>query len=750
MAKSILLSTVILLWGNIAFNIAYAQESKTARDLFGETLQQERDAQLQENLQESIENENKPREPEGDLPPAFDLESFDPETFPPPTIETQLDNQIKQEKLEQTELDPVSSNFLIDALTALRFVAISLDNEEDIGLATSGIARSFLIKDDIESALREANSIDNPLWRSRTLLSIADYYIQQDNRENAIDTLKQITDIFNDDVLLDGEVMLRLTSNRLSKLGALQESLVALSKIKNVRQQLNTVIQSISDISDKFNQSQSNIESDNRALNATVAQVLVNAESKVNDLRTFLSDEEFINIYIKIAQTYLKINDNASALKMFENAEGFIKRLDINESQKLLPILASATVPLGDIKNAMRIIQDIDATIPRAQGLSSVAVANFKNNAIDAALPLFAMAKQSVKFYPDNIQRYAILTRILVDETSSRRYADAFTTAGLIDNIFYQAQALFFMAQKVISQRKYVEALRLIDYIPYISLRARISADLVLAVVNNEDNVDNSMVDKVLANALNDTGMPIESSTIISTIERLLAVQVAYGARENDDKIFNRALEIIENTQIDINKVFAIVTVARAYALRNELDASRKLIDRAFRLVWLNRNNWINSANQNYGSALESITKGQLQLGSIFSAFDTAASIPEPTPEERIIQNQAGRYIHPRYSAMQAIAIYATNTGAMDLAIRAANEIEYAPARAQALSYIAIANTYIDNPNFPTEIFGFDFLERQWVDQFNNILQDSQIDFFATSNVGLLQALQDNNQILDF
>jgi hypothetical protein len=739
-----------LLWLGIwGISIAYAQQDA---DLYG-TRVREYDNEIKKGLNAALQPAQELSESQNFFQQLLAQEEQPQEeeisidNIPPTEQKNDLPSQIKEEKQPPLDLDPISHNFLVDALTALRFVAISLDNEEDIGLAYSGIARSFIIREQIRDAVNEAEKIKDPLWQARTYLSIAEYYMANNKSRNAIRYLREASDIFNDDFIANSEFVLRRVANNFAILGRLKDSILAVSKISDIYKRIDAIRTAARNVFYIYNLQRSEAallekEDDADIIALTkeyedtfnvALEILRQATKELETISDVETNDNVINLYMDLGSTFLSVDAIEDALYAFDFAESLINKLPLGERQERLSLLAAKTVPLGDIKNSMRLVRQIDAAVPRAIALASVAVAHIEDNNLDAALPLFTLAKDTIKFFPDNFVRNKTLTRIMLSETQAGRFADAFTTAGLIDNPYFQSRSLFAMAQLLINEEKYKEALILNNYIPFVSMRSQISAAVAYGYGQRKENKLLPLeLSEILEAGIEDTNMPIENSDINQAIARVLTAQILVGDKNKDLAIFDRCYELIDATQVELDRVLMLVLIARAYAARGYEHQATILIDQAFRQTWLNRQEWLLQAGNVYSTALAAITRGLLDVDNIFAAFDIAASIPLPNPEDRVLQDERGRYSHPRYRAMQAIAVKATRNLSLDLAIRAANEIEFSPARAQILSDIAISAVLDEKRNFDRNILGFNFQQTDWLNDsaITNILNEEELQSY--------------------
>src|SRR3546814_5278184 len=103
------------------------------------------------------------------------------------------------------------------------------------------------------------------------------------------------------------------------------------------------------------------------------------------------------------------------------------------------------------------------------------------------------------------------------EQTRVGRLADAFTTAGGIQDRRSQSRALLSMGMLLLEAGKTVEAMKLVEFIPFIGLRARI----FVAVAKRKAEAGEPMeASALLTRALEPTGQEPDPATLSDGLER--------------------------------------------------------------------------------------------------------------------------------------------------------------------------------------------------------------------------------------
>src|SRR3546814_88340 len=195
-------------------------------------------------------------------------------------------------------------------------------------------------------------------------------------------------------------------------------------------------------------------------------------------------------------------------------------RTDFQGRDEALADLAAAQIAAGNRVLAMNIVRGIKDDARRAMALASVAGALGRLGGIDSAVPLFDLALQEAKVISGVADRHPVLQHILEEQTRIGRLADAFNTAGLIRDRLSQARALLSMGKLLVESGKTVEAMKLVDFIPFVGLRAQI----FIAVARKQG--DAMEASALLARALESTGRDPEPAMLADGLGRVIDAQL--------------------------------------------------------------------------------------------------------------------------------------------------------------------------------------------------------------------------------
>jgi len=149
--------------------------------------------------------------------------------------------------------------------------------------------------------------------------------------------------------------------------------------------------------------------------------------------------------------------------------------------------------------------------------------------------------------------------------------------------------------------------------------------------------------------------------------------------------VFGEVRKLADLIDDEVIRVAAMSHLAAAEAQRGDYERANRTLSSAWRNAWLNR------TDPHFPRVLADIVKGQIAIGDVLAAFDTAARIPLPDDEALNDRTPSGNFRAPRFASLTRVAIAAAKAGEVDLAIRAAREMEHPPARAAGLAAVAVA-----------------------------------------------------------
>ena len=167
--------------------------------------------------------------------------------------------------------------------------------------------------------------------------------------------------------------------------------------------------------------------SDGTAL-ASVGKALKDAFAEAKNIDGRQS--EVGQILVEIGRAQATAKDVAGTRETFNFARTKLLAADFKERDEILAALAAAQVLSGDRIQAMNIVREMQDEALRSMALASVAGALAESSNLDSARPLFRLAFEDAVKTVNEKSRNAILQHILLQQTRSGLFNDAFTTAG--------------------------------------------------------------------------------------------------------------------------------------------------------------------------------------------------------------------------------------------------------------------------------------------------------------------------------
>lgn len=567
------------------------------------------------------------------------------------------------------QTDQVTSQILQDPYLQLRFIALSMESEQEQGTALNGLVAAKLVQDDVPGAEAELKLIEDPLWYARAAVAIADHTVESGNRDGALPYYAEAVQKLSD--LRDSDPAMRVLDSiatKLAALGALDQAIAAARAIIDPR--LRVVA---------LQKAAGAIQGDAGA----TARILAEAVADVTGLPA--NNDLTAQTLIDLGLLQAAANAKDDARKTLNAARTAIAAGQDEGRSAAYARLGSALVSVGDRVQGMQVVREVPEGPNRAVAISGIAAVIAMGGDLDSARPMFTLASemaQKVKEDEDPDGRERAFSAVVADLARVGLLLDAFNTAGYLSDRLRQSRALLGMGQVLLDQKKYDDALKLVDYIPYISMRAQIFATVAKARGEAGEALEASAL---LARALEPTGFDNQPEFLPEALRRVLDAQLEFGAQQSDEAIFARAKELAETIPDPLLQVRALTRLATAEGERGFLERAARTLASAYRVAYLNRNGSL------FGEALADITGAQLNIGDLVEAFDTAARIPNPTARQARETLADGRFSHPKWRALTAVAANAAADGKLPLGRRAANQIDYPPARAAAFAAMAVA-----------------------------------------------------------
>lgn len=572
------------------------------------------------------------------------------------------------------QVDEVTRRIQKDPFIRLRFVALSLETPDEQGQALNGIVRAQIARGNIEDALAELRRIEDSLWRARSYGAVGDHYETVGDREKALDFLNQAMETVTSggEIGIGGADLLRVIAKKQAKLGQLNAAIASAERIPEPLQRVRALQQAASA---SFEDAGNNPNALGNA-KAVLAAAFEQAE-KIDDPSNKTS-----HLFIDIGEAQAAVGDEAGAQKTFSRARELIEQGGRDGRDRAFARLAGSMIFAGQLEEAMEVMRQVEEGPEQVRGVSSVARALADQGNNDAAVPLFTLAMEAAGTIDNPEVRNSALSFMVREQTRVGRLADAFTTAGQIQDRLEQSRALMGMADELLKQNNPDAALVLVDYVPYVSMRSQIFSKVAVMRAKAGDDKEAA---SLIARAFEPTGFETQTEYIPEAIELVLNAHLEVGDPENDPEVFGEVRKLADLIDNEVIRVAAMSHLAAAEAQRGDHERANRTLSGAWRNAWLNRR------DPNFPRVLADIVKGQIAIGDILAAFDTAARIPVPEGDALNDRTPSGNFRAPRFASLTRVAIAAAKSGEIDLAIRAAREMEHPPARAAGLAAVAVA-----------------------------------------------------------
>ncbi len=356
-----------------------------------------------------------------------------------------------------TIINPVTG----DVVGALRLAALGLEEPKDQGAALAGLVAAALTRDDLKAARAEIKGFRDDIWRARALLLIADHQQENGQTSSARESLQLVTRGIKANVPLrdDGKIYHTLVT-RQAEIGDFAGAIATAKRIPDEVDRIRAMVEAAN----------ARLENSGLPAVAAVEKSLRDAFDEASNIEGRRSEVGLVLIEIGRAQA--TVGDGTGARETFNFARTGLLAAEFKERDNALAALAAAQVLSGDRIQAMSIVRAIEDESLRSMALASVAGALAESADVDSARPLFRLAFEDAVKTVNEKTRNEILQHILIEQTHSGLFNDAFTTAGSIRNREAQSRALLALANVLLDEELFDQAIKLVDFIPYISMRA--------------------------------------------------------------------------------------------------------------------------------------------------------------------------------------------------------------------------------------------------------------------------------------
>ena len=576
----------------------------------------------------------------------------------------QNDNQTSR------NVDPLTRAVEGNPLTLIRIAALSLKEPSHQGEALSGLVSALLARNKPDDAAIEMKAITDPLWRARALIHVADDQKRRGRIQTAKNTLNKSLELAQGKQMERdaGATAIRI-AERYIALEAFQDATNTTLLIPDKFEQIRLLLK----IATQLQQSKLPV------LKTDSKKVLAAAFKIATSIRP--TTKESITTIIRIAEFQIGADDQEGARQSLAHTENVLEKRRFMGRDQLRADLAAALVLIDDPVAAQAIVRSTIDIGRRARAIASIARASAQKGNMEAAVSLFTLAFEQTEKIKDKTSKYMALTHIIVEQAKVGLLADAFRYAGVIRDRKPQALALLKMGRVLLKQKKYNEAVKLVDFIPYVSMRSQIFVPVAL---DTGLRGDREKASNYLTMALKETRFKATPLELKKALPLVIDAQSKAGSVAMNDALFKRVLERFDKLPDDSTKIHVLTRIAIAEARSRRQTAALRALAGAWRISWLNRK------NPKYPSILTDLMKAQIEVGELLQAFDIAARVPDSaTPPQQSGQLEAS--LNARNAALRRVAVAAAAKGKQRLALRAAGRIRDIASRARVYGEIAKA-----------------------------------------------------------
>jgi len=560
------------------------------------------------------------------------------------------------------QLDMITREARADPFILVRLAALSLETPAEQGEALSGLVQAELARGKLKDAVGELKRISDGFWLATALVKLSDYQSAKKRAKPALEALgraaRALRGVASND---ETSALRRDIALRRNALGDINGAIAA---AKAIPERLPRI-----DVLRKLGRHKGDGKSTTGAKRA-----LVEASRQTRAIKD--NDSEVARLLLLISGAQTKLNDTKQAAATLKQARKMILKGQFAGRELALAELAAAETQAGDQTRAMALVRIIEDPEKRVRAIGSIARAIGETGNMDAAVTLFTFALETTTGISDDDLRRNLLAHLVIEQTRVGRLADAFKTAGYIRDKRIQAETLFAMGEVLLAQGKYVEALRLTDYIPYLGLRGPLFAR---AALDRGERGDAVAASDLLAKALEPVEGKSDADRLEKALDLVLDTQVKVGDPNTAAALFERARNLIDSMPGGLGQVRLLTTLARAHAQSDDKEEAKRVIEAAWRITW-NK-----SQEPDYPRSVARIVEALIAVDRLLEAFNAASRIPETEIEDEIRASQK-----PRNHSLKLVAEAAARLGKVPLAIRAARKIKDPASRAAALAAVAI------------------------------------------------------------
>ena len=546
------------------------------------------------------------------------------------------------------------------------FLRKGLQNFER-GEAQVSMTKALLQAKGWQEAKEFSQSIDEPVWRARALLSIASsQFSTRNGRDFGLVNLEEAFSILRSiptrQLDKNGEESFKIVGELFARQGFFKRVIGYLQKEKHVRERTSF-------------------------LEGALPYLSANAEGLISEER-----DNFINELLIEAVNQSKVEDlfrlsdysirsgrtKASNRLLFEAYRRALLLPPGDERNQTLMQVASYMLSNGSFKDALRAIRRIESPYLQSNLLAETGRRMIQSKMEYAGQPLLSLSNDIARTLEPEQKRKSLL-RLAIEYALSGDYEVAWEVLQEVEDDYERARGVLALAFVLSESGDIERALSVQPFIPDANLRARLVTHTARQIAERfgPQGLTNLLLELLEAD---DFSQPQGESTLSAqNVEALLEAQLDFGNGRSNDIIFERAQErALSSEQSAFSRLQSELRFLRIDARRSERRAS----EAQRRIEILLRNMWVYHNEPGYLDIVESAVEFFITRNDLTRAFTIAKSLTKGRELNRAIANTK------HDGLLEMIAFQATRRANEDLALRAVASIKQPKVKRRTLARV--------------------------------------------------------------
>ena len=553
---------------------------------------------------------------------------------------------------------------VVERWRAIRsFMEKGLQNFER-GIAQVALTRALLQAHGWQAAQDFASSIDEPVWRARSLMEVAAAQFATPNgqrfgRLNLESAFSILQSIPERRLGKSGEEGFRLAGELFARQGFFQQVSKYLQGERQVRPRTRFLEGALPYLSAN-----------------SLGLVQEEHDTFINDLLLQATRRSRLEDLLRLADYSQQQGRTRSANRLLFEAYRRTLLLSPSEERNVdLVRVARHMLAAGAFRDALRAIRRVENPFLQSGLLAETGRRMILNKMEYAGQPLMSLANDLARTLEDEQQRRAF-TRLAVEYALAGNLEQAWEVIQEIQDPYIRAKAVLAISLVLAESNDIERALGLLRFIPDANLRARFVIHTAAQIEKKQGSV--RLTDFLLK--LIDAEDFLEGSNLATlsprNVEGILEAQLDYGQGRRNKNLFDKIhARVLLPNRSSFARMRAEVRFLRINARRSDRHAeeAQKRIDSLLRGLWVYHN------DPQYPSIVETAVAFFIAQGDLTRAFTLVQSLPEgDSDSERRRQDDL----------LATIAFQATRRANENMALRAVASIRKNESKATTLAKV--------------------------------------------------------------